>query len=332
MNLGFNPMTNKIIMWALTYKCNLRCQYCFLSHSKSKYSTSLPESSKSTNLNIAKVISKSSDWKPEAVWLTGGEPTLRNELLDIIALFKTSNIYSVLTTNGKFTESYARDIVDHIPRAISVSLDSHNMTTNDKLRGDSRSIINNINIFANTKHKDTILGVSIVIDENNVSNLFDFAKYLSDIGVDYLSINLRYDPDNAININNSTIANILKNQIAMIEDNRLIKLPSKLYLDLVMSYCHGDLLDLKCPATKDYFFISPWGWAYPCSSEFWHSDSQFTQGFPVEGEGLKKLVDSLFHSINSQELGTFSPCFSCRCLGCWKIFYNNIIFGVLKYV
>lgn len=321
-----NNFTERIIMWALTYNCNMSCQYCFLSDPSSAHSISLPELSLKDNLNIAEIICSSSHWKPDAVWLTGGEPTLREELIEIIIKLNTSRIFPVITTNGKFSSEYASLISECRPRAISISLDSQHIVINDKLRSDTYLVLENIKYIANNKHFETILGVSIVIDNINVAGLFDFANYISSIGVEYLSINLRYNQHHNY-FKSIKLADLLKNEIYKIKSNNIVRLPSKMYLDLLDSYCRNKPLLLECPATKTYFFISPWGLAYPCSAEFWHVDSRFSAGIPILQNDLCLTINSLSYAIDNKNFDTSSPCFGTRCLGCWKIYYDNIIFG-----
>ena len=51
-----------------------------------------------------------------------------------------------------------------------------------------------------------------------------------------------------------------------------IKLPDNLYLEMISNLygvTNDNDFEVLCPALEDYFFISPWGYIYPCSNEGW---------------------------------------------------------------
>lgn len=85
-----------IIMWALTYRCNMSCEYCFVRQKVENWD----EIDDSDCLSLAKKLCDSfSNWKPDAIWLTGGEPTLRTTIGNIIETFELNNIKAKRTSD-----------------------------------------------------------------------------------------------------------------------------------------------------------------------------------------------------------------------------------------
>jgi cyclic pyranopterin phosphate synthase len=107
---------------SITQNCNLKCVYCAADESKSgdECDTGL------TAAEILKVIKVMSDLGIKKVRITGGEPLLRGDLLDIIrgiAGLKVIEDLS-LTTNGVFLLDKALELKKAGLKRINVSLDS----------------------------------------------------------------------------------------------------------------------------------------------------------------------------------------------------------------
>ena len=122
---------------SLTDVCNFRCSYC------------LPEGYRKTkgappNLSIDEIRRLVGGFAALGLWkirLTGGEPTLRAEFLDIAKT--VSGIEGIrqiaITTNGYRLAERAQDYADHGVSAVNVSMDSlnpqkfHAITGHDRL-------------------------------------------------------------------------------------------------------------------------------------------------------------------------------------------------------
>lgn len=81
------------VTWYVTHICNLACTYC----ATVKPEQSTPDVDTAQALAIAQSIC---DLKPETVILTGGEPTVRQDLQNIIDVFTRNQQQFVLITNG----------------------------------------------------------------------------------------------------------------------------------------------------------------------------------------------------------------------------------------
>lgn len=116
---------------SLTDRCNLRCQYCmpadFKQWQPSKDQLTTPELMFIVKVAISQGIT--------SVRLTGGEPLLRPDIVEIVAQINSlNNAPSIsLTTNGINLAHYAKDLEEAGLSRLNISLDTLNHETFKKL-------------------------------------------------------------------------------------------------------------------------------------------------------------------------------------------------------
>jgi len=82
------------ILWAVTGRCNLKCRYCYMSAPSR-------QQAKLSFLDITRLVNQLVEANVTSVSLTGGEPFLREDLLDIIRLLASKKIRLLdIYTNG----------------------------------------------------------------------------------------------------------------------------------------------------------------------------------------------------------------------------------------
>lgn len=127
----------------LTNRCDLRCSYCFMNAGASGnvYEPSLEQ--------IRKMLQQVRDERPvpcKALQLTGGEPTIREDLFEIIKMAREMNFTHIqLNTNGiKLSESveYCRKIKEAGVNTIYMSFDGMSLETNPWIEPNRKTIKN----------------------------------------------------------------------------------------------------------------------------------------------------------------------------------------------
>ncbi len=82
----------------VTNRCDLQCWYCFFYAEKAGF---VYEPSIETIVKMVRILRRQGPWTPNAVQLTGGEPLLRDDLVDLIrALRREGLVHIQLNTNG----------------------------------------------------------------------------------------------------------------------------------------------------------------------------------------------------------------------------------------
>lgn len=119
------PVSN--IRISLTPRCNLNCIYCHREGEvKSEKELSKEE--------IAEILRVAAKFGIRSVKFTGGEPLLREDIIDIIRSVPPG-MESSLTTNGTILARYAQDLKAAGMKRVNVSLDSVNHETYKKITG-----------------------------------------------------------------------------------------------------------------------------------------------------------------------------------------------------
>ena len=158
------------ITWYLTDVCNLNCFFCSAKALCGKKSVKYKNTMK-----IAEKIASSSCLY---VSILGGEPTLCEDLLNIVKLFNAKHIFTEIVSNGfgiddKFVSELLRLNSDLI--RIKLSLDSCVEFINDSMRGmgSFANVMRALDVLKNTKID---VRLQMVVTNANKHQIYDMYK------------------------------------------------------------------------------------------------------------------------------------------------------------
>jgi radical SAM protein with 4Fe4S-binding SPASM domain len=127
-----------VISWNLTYRCNLACEHCYLdAGGVPKVGTeNFADRSELGTEECFGVIDQIAAFAPECVTiLTGGEPLLRRDILEIVRRAAERGLWVVVGTNGvRISANVARHLADAGARGLSLSLDALDPDRHDRFR------------------------------------------------------------------------------------------------------------------------------------------------------------------------------------------------------
>ncbi len=104
------------VIWHVTNRCNLACVHCGVWGGEKQYADlSLEDFAR----NIPNMIRLGVKY----VTLTGGEPLLRKDIGDILAVLKLSGFKVAMVTNGHYLERFADKLTPYPLDSISISID-----------------------------------------------------------------------------------------------------------------------------------------------------------------------------------------------------------------
>jgi MoaA/NifB/PqqE/SkfB family radical SAM enzyme len=162
----------------VTNACPQRCEYCY-----NKYKTGLP-------MDTATILRTVDDLKRMGVcWLglTGGEPLLNKNLVEIVERAADGCAVKLFTTGCTLTHQRAADLKQAGLAYVSVSLDSPDEAEHDRIRrypGAYRTALQAIDIFQNVGgvhvSVSAVLGKEM-LREDRVEGLLEF---LAGLGID----------------------------------------------------------------------------------------------------------------------------------------------------
>lgn len=159
------------LTWVLTDECQSKCKHC--------YRDSIPSFlSGDERLSITENIARSSVYW---VSLTGGEPLIIPEVIDIARILKNHNKKVTITTNGYLLNKFVREIINIKLDAVHISVDSHRGKVHDYLRntpGLFDKIHNTIlEIRKHRSFKRPAVKLRCTISKINYLEMIDYVKF-----------------------------------------------------------------------------------------------------------------------------------------------------------
>jgi len=158
----------------ITQKCNSFCKLCFMNSSpivSKKFDLSLNE--------IRSILKKIG--KKKRVVLIGGEPTVRDDLPEIIKLIRKSGNYPILYTNGlKLSDiKYVKLLKKAGLKQVIITFDGFNPKVTETLRGSKGEHLLKIMALRNLEAERILTFISMTVakgvNENEIKRVIDYA-------------------------------------------------------------------------------------------------------------------------------------------------------------
>ncbi len=124
-----NKMQLRLVAWEVTRKCNLNCVHCRAGSEQGPYPGELDHK------KSLEVLDQIREVGTPIVILTGGEPLLRNDVLDLAKYGTNLGLRMVMATNGTLlTPEIIEDMLVSGIKRVSISLDGANSDDHDAFR------------------------------------------------------------------------------------------------------------------------------------------------------------------------------------------------------
>lgn len=166
----------------LTNRCNLFCTYCYADSHAS-------DTSQEITLDEIKVILETlKDRKLGKIVLTGGEPLLRKDILDIAKLCKSYGLVQVLSNGTLPSKDLYKSIIETVDM-LQISIDSMDKATNDMNRGEGTydKVMEMVCYLSEIAPSKLTLSMTIVPGAENQIN--DMILFCYEKGIENLHIN-----------------------------------------------------------------------------------------------------------------------------------------------
>ncbi len=159
---------------SVTDRCNLRCIYCM----PEKGISSIGHEEVLRYEEIIKIVKVATELGINNIRITGGEPLIRKDLVNLIKLlreFKEIKDLS-LTTNGVFLEKHIDDLISAGLDRVNISIDSLNPKIYKHItrRGNLNDVIKGLKKAIDSSIRP--IKINVVVMKNINDNLEDFAK------------------------------------------------------------------------------------------------------------------------------------------------------------
>lgn len=175
-----------------TYRCNLKCYMCF---TQPEIEREIQEGMNGGELSIPEwmdVIKQGFSFGVERIWIAGGgEPLLKEGVLDLMAYVKRLGLRGMLITNGVLAgEGFRKTVVDSGWEQVVFSIDAADKKTYERIRGRDfyERICKNLKALTDLRCERGLkkLRVSIytVVLPENIKSLREIIGFAGESGVD----------------------------------------------------------------------------------------------------------------------------------------------------
>jgi len=274
---------------ALTYRCQNRCDFCYAS---SPYrGDEMPEM---TTAEVKQVIEKIClEAHVPTISFTGGEPTLRKDLPELVAHASGLGMRANLITNGiRCSDAgLVKELAAAGLKSAQVSLEAATAERHDMITGHPGAWEKTCRAIENLKGAGVHTHTNTTICRGNRNNLVELAGFVKEkFAAEYLSMNMiiatgiARDNEN-IEIGYSTIGEILKPVLRFCEKEEIRFVWYSPTPYCIFNPLESNLGAKSCACIKGLLSVNPAGEVLPCSS--------YDRGV---GSLLKKSFDHIWNS------------------------------------
>lgn len=241
-----------------TYRCQMRCKMCNIW----KYPTD--EKMEITPKDLEKLPSM------KFANVTGGEPFLRKDLEDIIAVLFTKVPRVVISTSGWHYERIIKLAEKYPDIGIRVSIEGLSQA-NDNLRGRQGGFDNGLKVLLRLRSmgiKD--IGFGITVSNYNSEDMLWLYRLARELRMEFATATFHnsfyfHKDDNEIT-NNNVVIDHFKELIYNLLKEKNPKSWARAFFNLgIINYIRKGKRMLPCEAGLANFFIEPYGEVYPCN-------------------------------------------------------------------
>lgn len=253
---------------ALTFRCQNKCIHCYAGGSH--------KTDELTTEQWQKVIDRLHHLGIFIVTFTGGEPTLREDLPELLLYAQTKGLVTGLITNGRqlATEEYVKTLEHTGLDFVQVTLESHQPDIHDTLtatKGSWKETVTGIRNVIPTKIYAT---TNTTLTKLNASAFLETIDFLKDLGVAAFGCNSLIYSGKAKGVSEELALSMdtLEDLLPKIRE-KANHLGLKFSWYTPTQYCRLDPVALglgvkSCSAARINMCIGPNGHVYPCQSYF----------------------------------------------------------------
>ena len=282
---------------AFTYRCNLACSHC--------YGVVEPGKKELSTHEVFLVLDEMADAGCLWLLLTGGEPLLREDFLDIYFYAKRKGFIVTLFTNGTLlTKEIADTLKSYPPFVVEVTLYGATRQVYERVTGVVGSFdkcVSGIDLLLNRGISLKLKATLTTVNKEELVDIEAFAKKKTNTV-------FRYDPVLSPKLNGdrkpSAVRISPQDVIALeIANKKRSKEWSKLFQKFGMP---GELKKIfNCEAGRTFFHIDPYGQMRMC-------EMVRQPAYDILKIGFKKIWDGYFLKELALPVESAHPCKNCR--------------------
>ncbi|MBW2036504.1 MAG: 12,18-didecarboxysiroheme deacetylase [Deltaproteobacteria bacterium] len=175
--LQFSKDKRPVIVWNVTSRCNLKCIHCYAKASES------PVNNELTTEEGKRLLDDLAQFGVPVVLFSGGEPLMRNDLLELAAYAVEHGMRAVISTNGTLISAEKARLLKEIGLSyVGISIDGME-ETNDRFRGVKGAFKAAIAGIQNCQDAGIKVGLRFTINKLNVGEIPAIFDLLEDMDI-----------------------------------------------------------------------------------------------------------------------------------------------------
>jgi radical SAM protein with 4Fe4S-binding SPASM domain len=168
-----------VVSWNLTRKCNLKCSHCYINSANEELRDEL------TTKEGKNLIDQICQVSRPLLILSGGEPLLRKDVLELVKYGSEKGLRMGLGSNGSLIdETMAENLKAAGIKTVSISLDSVISQKHDDFRGVAGSWQKAVNAIKALKENDVLVQVNTTVTQHNLHEIDQVMSLSEELGVE----------------------------------------------------------------------------------------------------------------------------------------------------
>ncbi len=169
-----------LVVWDVTYACNLKCKHCYAN-------AGVPLEDELTTEEAKQTIDKLDHASVPIIAFSGGEPLVRKDFLELAKYTHDKGIYVAVATNGTLiTKSKAREMKEAGIQFTQISLDGASAKTHDNFRGIEGVYEKTIQGIKNCVNEGFFVNIATTATKYNYKEVPKIMDLCEELGVNWL--------------------------------------------------------------------------------------------------------------------------------------------------
>ncbi|MCZ6774477.1 MAG: radical SAM protein [Proteobacteria bacterium] len=306
------------VQFYVTARCNLRCEQCNVIYANADQQEATTEQCFRIAENLAKIGTS-------VALLTGGEPFVRKDIVEIAKAFIDHGVHPRLQTNGIAKRSQLEEMARIGAHDISISLDSVVPTVQDTINGGfDKSWLRAIKTMSAVNElfpEDSFAAIGCVLSPRNIDHIHGVIEFATQIGwhvslvpahttpaTDPRSFRT-YDPALQFSEKDHPRVYAVLEKVKAMRGQGYNVYDSDEYLDDIYRFVTGQPVQWRrrnngvCDAPNLYFAIQPNGDMAVCC------DFRFSESYPVYADDFPQLYRD--RKMRAEALNVARACSGC---------------------
>lgn len=250
---------------AITYDCNNNCEHCYVARERG-----FPELDTES---MKKIMDALWDVGVPHIALTGGEPTMRDDFLDLIEYGQEKGFVMGIITNGrKFADkNLVKQVIQKGLDYAQITLESHDKEIHNKMVGVD-GFDETVRAIKNFEEEDIFFMTNTTLCKHNVEGIKDTINFLHELGVKTFACNGLIYSGKGKEFEHGIAEEELEPILNKI-NNRGRKLDMRFIWYTPTQYCSINPVEIglgpkRCSAANTSIAIEPNGDVLPCQSYY----------------------------------------------------------------